>query len=128
MTRLRTPILAALAGALALAAPAAAQSIRLVNVSGYTVIDREHLILNGGASRHYLVTLRRPCWGLQTNSQVGMSFPPTTTLHSPHMEYVFTQPDERCYIDTVEQVESWSAARELVDTRAQSAAPEESES
>ncbi|MHA6289116.1 DUF6491 family protein [Maricaulis sp. CAU 1757] len=125
MPRHLTAIAAAatcLAAGLTLAAPAAAQSIRLVNVNGYNVLDREHLVLNGGASRHYLVTLRRSCFGLNHGVRVGLSFPATTTLHSPHMEYVTVADgphDQRCYIDTIEQVEDIETARLLVEERAQ---------
>lgn len=99
--------------------------IRLVNVNGYSVIDREHLVLNGGASRHYLVTLQRSCFGLRSGVQIGTSFPATTTLYTPFMEYITVENgplDERCYIDTIEAVESVDAARLLIEQRAQAEA------
>lgn len=101
------------------AAPAPARErIRLVNINGYTVIDREHLVLNGGANRHYLVTLRHRCTGLRTGVHIGTSFPSTTTLTPPFNEYVLVgEPSERCYIDTVETVESVEAAEALVAAR-----------
>ena len=122
-------IFAALLGFGLLAAPALADRIRLVNINGYSVIDREHLVLNGGVSRHYLVTLRSPCPELTGGFQLGMSFPSTTTIVSPHMEYVYPRrtigmssmdmvQGRRCYIDTIEDVESPEAARVLVEERA----------
>ena len=119
----------AAAGLIAVAAAptaAALDRIRLVNVNGYSVIDREHLILNGSASRVYLVTLSRPCQGLNFGAQVGLSFPATTTIYNPRFEFVSTRDDPRCYIDDIEQVESEDAARELVQARAEAEADAES--
>ena len=95
-------------------------NIRLVNINGYSVFDDEHLVLNGGVSHHYLVTLRSRCSGLRSGIQVGTSFPSTTTLHSPHMEYITIANDplqQRCFIDTIEEVESVDAARAMVADR-----------
>jgi len=94
--------------------------IRLVNINGYSVLDNEHLVLNGGVSHHYLVTLRSRCSGLRSGIQVGTSFPSTATLHSPSMEYITIANDplqQRCFIDTIEEVESVDAARALVADR-----------
>ncbi|WP_339737028.1 DUF6491 family protein [uncultured Maricaulis sp.] len=118
MNRIHLSIMAALAGLLALSAPAAAERIRLVNINGYSVIDNEHLVLNGGASHHYLVTLRHRCPGLRFGVEVGLSFPSTTTLYTPFLEYVYTRDDVRCFIDTIEPVDSLDAARALIEERA----------
>lgn len=117
MNRNQVTVAAALAGLLALSAPAAAERIRLVNINGYSVIDNEHLVLNGGASRHYLVTLRHRCPGLRFGAEVGTSFPSTTTLYTPFLEYVYTRDDNRCFIDTIEPVDSVDTARTLVEQR-----------
>lgn len=132
--------LAAAAGALALmAAPAATaqdpdpeavaaaeayplepatERVRLVNINGYSVIDREHLVLNGGARRHYLVTLRHPCSGLRSGVQIGTSFADTVTLHPPLVEYIHVgEPEMRCSIHTVEEIDSVETARALVQRR-----------
>jgi hypothetical protein len=97
----------------------ATDRIRLVNVHGYQVIDNEHLILNGGASRHYLVTLRQRCIGMRFGSSIGTSFAATATVYSPRHEYVYTSDDIRCYIDTIEVVENSDAARALIAERAE---------
>jgi hypothetical protein len=109
----------ALGASLAVSAAASATDrIRLVNVHGYQVIDSEHLILNGGARRHYLVTLRNRCVGMRFGSTIGTSFAATATVYSPRHEYVYTNDDLRCYIDTIEEVENSDAARALIAERA----------
>ncbi|WP_417488685.1 DUF6491 family protein [Maricaulis sp.] len=118
MNRTLITAAAALAGLMALSAPAAAERIRLVNISGYSVIDNEHLVLNGGPNRHHLVTMRSRCAGLRHGVQVSLSFPSTTTLYTPFLEYVSTREGSRCAIDTIEPVESVDAARALIEQRA----------
>jgi len=97
--------------------PATADPIRIVNVSGYVVLDRQHLILRGGASRAYLVTLQRRCWGLREGYQLGTSFHGNERINNPRFEYITTG-DDRCYIDTIEEVENVAEARELIESRA----------
>jgi hypothetical protein len=101
------------------ASASATDRIRLVNVHGYQVIDSEHLILDGGARRHYLVTLRHRCVGMRFGSSIGTSFAATATVYSPRHEYVYTSDDMRCYIDTIELVEDSDAARALIEERAE---------
>lgn len=117
MPRIHFTVAAAIAGILALSAPAAAERLRLVNINGYSVIDSEHMVLQGGASQNYLVTLRHRCPGLRFGAEVGLSFPSTTTLYTPFLEYVYTTDDNRCFIDTIEPVGSVDAARTLIDQR-----------
>tara|TARA_R110000868_G_scaffold51823_15_gene163927 strand:- start:19311 stop:19700 length:390 start_codon:yes stop_codon:yes gene_type:complete len=118
MNRIHLAAAAAIASALVLSAPAAAERIRLVNINGYNVIDSQHLVLNGGATRHYLVTLQRRCDGLRSGAAIGTSFPSTATLSLLHMEYLSTALEERCYIDTIEPVASLEAARGMLEQRA----------
>ncbi|WP_417484259.1 DUF6491 family protein [Maricaulis salignorans] len=118
MKRTHITVAAALTGLLVLSAPAAAERIRLVNITGYSVIDEEHLVLNGGPNHHHLVTMRNRCAGLRHGVEVGLSFPSTTTLYTPFLEYVSTREDSRCAIDTIEAVESVDAARALIEQRA----------
>ncbi|WP_417491560.1 DUF6491 family protein [Maricaulis sp.] len=118
MSRFHFAVLAAVAGTLAFSAPSAAERIRLVNISGYSVIDNQHMILEGGPRHHYLVTLRNPCHGLRSGVEVGLSFPSTTTLYTPFLEYVYTRDDGRCFIETIEPVDSVEAARVLIEERA----------
>ena len=124
--------LAALGLAAGLAAPAVSaepsQSIRVIGVDGYMVIDREHVVLDGIGQRHYLVTLRRSCPSLTGGMRIATSFPATGTVFNPRLEYLVTgdrRTGERCYIDTIEHVESRDAARALVEERRQAeAAPD----
>jgi hypothetical protein len=110
------------------AAPAEADRIRLVNVNGYSVIDREHLVLSGGPRHHYLVTLRHRCAGLNSGVRIATSFPATTTLYPPFAEYITVQDgpgSQRCHIDTIEAVDSVGAARLLVQARSDAEAEAE---
>ena len=120
-----TPLTLAAAMALAtsVAATASADRVRLVNVNGYSVIDNQHLVLNGGVSRHYLVTLRNRCNAIRWGYRLATSFPSTTTLHAPYSEYVYAEEGNyRCYIDTIEEVESLDEARALVEARSEAEA------
>ncbi|WP_417488166.1 DUF6491 family protein [Maricaulis sp.] len=110
------------------AAPAAIPSdlavpdgpVRLGRVDGYAVLDRQHVVLRSGVSRHYLVTLERPCFGLRTGFSLGLSVRSYTTIHTPHFEFVQTE-DGRCFFDSIEVVESNDAARALIAARAEAA-------
>lgn len=90
--------------------------VRVIGINGYTVIDDRHVILTGGASRDYLVTLRRPCRELRFGYRVGTSFPATGTVHMPRSEFIITN-DRRCRIETLEEVESVEVARQLIEER-----------
>lgn len=96
-------------------------SVRVVNVNGYSVLDREHVLLNGGVSRHYLVTLRQRCSGLNFGIQLATSFPSTATLYYPMNEFIVLDDGRRCHIETVEEVESEEAALGLIAERAEEA-------
>ncbi|MCP2670533.1 DUF6491 family protein [Maricaulaceae bacterium EIL42A08] len=96
--------------------------VRLVNINGYSVIDNQHMVLNGGASRHYLVTLRRSCTGLRFGAQVGTTFRSNARVCQPVVEDVITSDGWRCPIDTVEEVESLEAAEALIESRAEAEA------
>ena len=91
----------------------------LRNINGYSVIDREHLVLNGGASRHYLATLRNPCPDLRFGAQIGTSFGRSERICRPVVEYITVDDGWRCPIDQIEEVDSLKAARALVEARAQ---------
>lgn len=90
----------------------------LRNINGYTVLDDQHVVLNGGVSRHYLVTTRTRCSGLRFGVQIATSFDDTERLCQPMLEYIIPEDGWRCAIDTVEEVESIERARELVEARA----------
>jgi len=120
MSVIASAILTSLAGAALLTAPVSAERIRLININGYSVIDHQHLVLNGGARRHYLVTLRHRCPDMRFGTRIGTSFASTETIHSPRFEYVTAgHSDMRCYIDTIEEVDDLDTARALILERAE---------
>ena len=92
--------------------------VRLQNINGYETLDDRHLVLNGGANRHYLVTTRRSCYGLDYGAQVGLSFPETTRICNASLEYIIVPDGGRCRISTIEEVDSVDAARALITERA----------
>ncbi len=114
------------AAATLLSAPALAQEdasserecVRIMNINGYSTLDDQHLLLNSGASRHYLVTTRRSCYGLEHGMQVGLSFPDRTRICNANLEYIVVPDGLRCQISTIEEVESADAARALIAQRA----------
>lgn len=109
--------------ATALAGTASAECVRLVNVHGYSVIDREHVVLNGSASRHYLVTTRQRCHDLRFGVRLETSFRNTQTICAPQFEYITPENGMRCPIDSIEEVESLEAAEALIAARERAAAP-----
>ena len=123
-------IIASLAACAFAAAPAAAvdhhedteddapRCVRMVHINGYSVIDREHVVFRGGASRHYLATLRHNCPDLNFGVQLATSFAANATLCPPIVEFITPDNGFRCAIDTVEEVDSVDAARALITARA----------
>lgn len=103
----------------------APRCVRLRNINGYSVLDREHVVLKGGVNHHYLVTTSHSCPGLNAGVRLATSFGQNARLCPPIVEYLTTR-DGRCFIDTVESVESVEAARALVQAR--EAAEDEAES
>lgn len=101
-------------------APAATadEPVNVRAINGYVVIDEQHIALRGGASRTYLVTLRRRCLGLRGSTRIGTSFENNGRITMPRAEYILNDRD-RCYLDSIEQVESVDAARALVAERAE---------
>ncbi|MEE2527176.1 DUF6491 family protein [Hyphobacterium sp. HN65] len=96
----------------------APRCVRLTNINGYSVIDRQHVVFRGGASRHYLATLRNRCPDLNFGVQLTTSFGRSATICPPAMEYITPESGFRCYIDSVEEVDSVDAARSLIEERA----------
>ncbi len=142
MQRLSPVFISGLAIAMAIATPTHAQNteaspeidpaaepprcVRLVNVNGYFTIDDEHLVLNGGASRHYLVTMWTSCPSLRFGTQVATTFGRYERVCRPFIEYVVDRDGYRCPIKQVEEVDSPDAARALIAARAELEAAAES--
>jgi len=110
-------VLAAGIAAGALATPAFGDCVRVRGVDGYSVIDDRHVVLNGGVSRHYLVTTRQQCRGLRFGVRVATSIDGPRTICSPGFEYIMPDDGMRCGIDTIEEVESIEAAEQIVSER-----------
>ena len=91
--------------------------VRIMNINGYSSLDDQHLLLNASASRHYLVTTRRSCYGLEHGLQVGLSFPDRTRICNANLEYIVVPDGGRCRISTIEEVENADAARALIAER-----------
>ncbi|KAA5805001.1 hypothetical protein F1654_03120 [Alkalicaulis satelles] len=96
-----------------------ARCVRIRTISGYTVIDDRHMLIQGGPSRHYLVTTRQRCSGLRFGSRVGVSFGANERICRPFMEYIIPEDGWRCMIDTIEEVDSPDHARDLIARRAE---------
>jgi hypothetical protein len=92
--------------------------VRLVNINGYSTLDDQHLLLTGGANRHYLVTTRRSCYGLEHGMQIGLSFPDTARICNARFEYLVVPDGGRCRIQSIEEVDDASMARRLIEARA----------
>lgn len=103
-------------------AAASAECLRMTNVHGFTVIDDTHVVLNGGARHHYLVTTRSRCPDLRWGMQIGTTLPRTGTVCSPVGEYLVSEDGWRCPIETIEEVEDLETAEALVEARAQAEA------
>ena len=104
---------------------APARCVNMRGVDGYTVIDRDHVVLNGALSRRYLATLRSSCPGLRHGVRIGTSFGRNARVCNPSFEYVVSPDGFRCRIETIEAVESLQAARDLIEARAKAQADAE---
>lgn len=114
--------LAAIALAAGASAAASAECVRLTNIHGFSVIDDTHVVLNGGASHHYLVTTAFRCPDLRWGMQIGTTFARNATICSPIGEYLVSDDGWRCPIDSIEEVEDLETARALVEARAEAEA------
>ena len=91
--------------------------VSLRNINGYTVLARQHLILKGSASRHYLVTLRSRCFGLNSGAKIGTSFSDNARLCRPYVAHIKPEGGGRCTIDMIEEIADREAAEALIQRR-----------
>ncbi|MBI1264992.1 MAG: hypothetical protein GC187_09690 [Alphaproteobacteria bacterium] len=96
----------------------APRCVTIRTISGYSVIDDRHLLIQGGPSRQYLVTTRQRCSGMRFGVQIGLSFSDNERICQPHMEYIIPDDGWRCLIDTIEEVDSREHAEDLIARRA----------
>lgn len=99
----------------------APRCVTIRTISGYSVIDDRHLLIQGGPSRQYLVTTRQRCSGMRFGVQIGTSFTANQRICQPHMEYIIPDDGWRCLIDTIEEVDSREHAEDLIARRAAAA-------
>ena len=80
-------------------------------LSGWSAIDRKHLIINFGASRYYLLTLRTACNPVLTAPSIG--FGSASRSLSDNDQVLVSDSREHvahCYISTIHQLEKVKAA------------------
>lgn len=86
----------------------------------YSVIDDEHLVIEGSNRTYYLVTLTRRCFDLDTTLDVGLS------AHGDQLctgDAIVIDRD-RCTIQSVESVPGEAEAKTIVKARADAAKSE----
>ena len=84
-------------------------------ITGYTVLDHQHLVLQNGDA-HWLATTSTRCAGLEPGADIA--FDESDGPCPPDLDHI-TPPDGwRCAIETIEPVDSIEHARELVQARA----------
>ena len=79
----------------------------------YTVIDDQHLVIEGAGKKYFLVTLFTKCFDLDTTLQLGFKSRADQLCSG---DSIITGRD-RCGIWTIEPVPSSDAAKALVDSR-----------
>lgn len=82
----------------------------------YSVIDDQHLVIEGSGRTYYLLTLSRRCFDLDTTLDIGLS------AHGDQLcsgDAIVIDRD-RCTIQSVESVPSEADAKTLVKARADS--------
>ena len=85
------------------------QQVRSVfnfQLNGWSSVDREHVIMNFGASRYYLLSLRTSCDGLLSAALINFS---TTAGSLTDKDKLLVRNDShhlsQCYISTIHELE-----------------------
>jgi hypothetical protein len=80
--------------------------IRDYRINGWNNVDRYNVIMNVGASKNYLVTVRSPCDGLRSAEHLAFS---TTVGALTDKDKLVVRGSgrylEQCYIDTIHLLE-----------------------
>lgn len=85
------------------------KQIRDYRINSWSGVDRYNVILNVGASKTYLVTVRSPCEGLR--SAEHLAFSTTVGELTDKDKLVVRSPGrylEHCFIDTIYEIEKTS--------------------
>lgn len=76
-------------------------------IDGWNYLDREHLILRDGVRRNYLVTLVRPCNGLQSSEVIAhTSTISALTRHDRFMVREAGNFVDQCHIKALHRLET----------------------
>lgn len=82
------------------------RSVINFQLSGWSTVDHKHVIMNFGASRNYLLTLRTSCDGLRSATLINFS---TTVGSLTDKDKVLVRNESRhlsqCYISTIHELE-----------------------
>jgi len=90
---------------------------RVINfqISGWNYVDHKHVIMNFGASRYYLLSLRASCDGLRSATMLNFS---TTAGNLTAHDKLLVRNDShhlsQCYISTINELDK-AADRERED-------------
>jgi len=87
------------------------RSVINFQLSGWNSVDHKHVIMNFGASRYYLLTLRTSCDGLRSATLINFS---TTAGSLTDRDKLLVRNESRhlsqCYISTIHELEKTRAA------------------
>lgn len=84
----------------------ALESIRRYDISGWGYIDRQHITLNGGPRRTYLISFRRPCNNLAFDNTLAYSTTAGSLTRLDRITSVSTGGfSEHCLIDRIYRLE-----------------------
>jgi len=82
------------------------KSVINFQLNGWNYVDHKHVIMNFGASRYYLLTLRTSCDGLRSASVINFS---TTIGNLTENDKLLVRNDShhlsQCYIKTINELE-----------------------
>ena len=85
----------------------------------FRMISNRHLLFSYDAKNHYLMTLKRTCFGLSAASQVYARYG-NQVCSNKFDEIVFEDKvsnKDSCQVDTIDHVESYDAAKDLIKER-----------
>ncbi|MFP3944972.1 MAG: DUF6491 family protein [Alphaproteobacteria bacterium] len=86
------------------------------NISGFTVIDDEHFVLESGA-RDFLVTLSPGCRHLHFETAIAIKSTPAAGVCVERGDRVIVDRIYTCWIRDIEQVEDKKEAEKIVEER-----------
>ena len=81
-------------------------------ITGWNSVDNRHVIIHSSPTRSYLITLRMPCYNLNTAETIAFS---TTVGSMTHHDKIAVRSGargytEQCWIDTLQELNKVSAS------------------